>query len=167
MTLKTLYIYQRERFPVLKNGLLILILSVSTLCFTRVLRNNYESPSLEEAVIVFVIMFIFFLQLRIADEFKDFEEDMKYRTYRPVPRGLVSLKELRNAGITGFFIQLVLILLFNKDVLIIFFIVYLYILLMTKEFFIPEWLNQHQGLYMISHMIIMILFHLFKKTFTI
>ena len=79
MTLKTLYIYQRERFPVLKNGLLILILSVSTLCFTRVLRNNYEFPSLEEAVIVFVIMFIFFLQLRIADEFKDFEELSDFR----------------------------------------------------------------------------------------
>ena len=161
MTLKTLYIYQKERFPVLKNGLLILILSVSTLCFTRVLRNNYESPSLEEAVIVFVIMFIFFLQLRIADEFKDFEEDMKYRAYRPVPRGLVSLKELRNIGIAGFFIQLAFILLFNKDVLIIFFIVYLYILLMTKEFFVPEWLNKHQAVYMISHMIIMLLFHLF------
>ena len=161
MTLKTLYIYQRERFPVLKNGLLILILSVSTLCFTRVLRNNYEFPSLEEAVIVFVIMFIFFLQLRIADEFKDFEEDMKYRAYRPVPRGLVSLKELRNMGIAGFFIQLALILLFNKEVLIIFFIVYLYILLMTKEFFVPEWLNKHQAVYMISHMIIMLLFHLF------
>ena len=144
MTLKTFYIYQKERFPVLKNGLLILILSISTLCFARILQNNYKFPTLGEAAVVFVIMFIFFLQLRIADEFKDFEEDMKYRAYRPVPRGIISLKELRNIGIAGFFIQLALILFFNKDVLIIFFIVYLYILLMTKEFFIPEWLNQHQ-----------------------
>ena len=161
MTLKTFYIYQKERFPVLKNGLLILILSISTLCFARILQNNYKFPTLGEAAVVFVIMFIFFLQLRIADEFKDFEEDMKYRAYRPVPRGIISLKELRNIGIAGFFIQLALILFFNKDVLIIFFIVYLYILLMTKEFFIPEWLNKHQAVYMISHMIIMILFHLF------
>ena len=34
------------------------------------------------------------LQLRLADEFKDFEEDSRYRPYRPVPRGLVSLRDL-------------------------------------------------------------------------
>ena len=161
MTLKTLYIYQKERFPVFKHGLLILILSVSTLCFVQILQNNFVFPALKDIIIVFVIMFIFFLQLRIADEFKDFEEDMKYRAYRPVPRGLVTLKELRNIGIGGFLIQVILILLFNKNVLIIFCLVYLYMLLMTKEFFVPEWLNKHQAVYVFSHMIIMILFHLF------
>ena len=161
MTFKTLYIYQKERFPVMKNGLLILILSVSTLCFAQILQNNFVFPAVKNMIIVFIIMFIFFLQLRIADEFKDFEEDMKFRAYRPVPRGLISLNELRNIGIGGFLLQIVLILVFNKNVLIIFFIVYLYMLLMTKEFFVPEWLNRHQAVYVFSHMIIMILFHLF------
>ena len=38
-----------------------------------------------------VTSFLSFLQLRIADEFKDFDEDSRYRPYRPVPRGLVTL----------------------------------------------------------------------------
>jgi 4-hydroxybenzoate polyprenyltransferase len=161
MTLKALYIYQKERFPVLKNGLLILILSLATLCFSKILQNDFIFPSVKEITVVFIIMFVFFLQLRIADEFKDFEEDSRYRPYRPVPRGIVTLTELRNAGIAGFLIQFLLILLFNRSVLIIFFVVYLYMFFMTKEFFVPEWLNGHQAVYMLSHMIIMVLFHLF------
>ena len=161
MTLKALNIYQKERFPVLKNGLLILILSVSTLCFSGILQNNFTFPKFSEIIIVFIIMFIFFLQLRIADEFKDFEEDSKYRPYRPVPRGVITLSELRNIGIYGFLLQILLIYLFNKDIFIIFFIVYFYMFLMTKEFFVHKWLNEHQAVYMFSHMLVMILFHLF------
>ena len=52
MTLKTLYIYQKERFPVFKHGLLILILSVSTLCFVQILRNNFVFPALKDIIIV-------------------------------------------------------------------------------------------------------------------
>ena len=43
---------------------------------------------------------VFFLQLRIADEFKDFAEDSRFRPYRPVPRGLVTLTELGWVGVT-------------------------------------------------------------------
>ena len=37
---------------------------------------------------------LFFL-LRLFDEFKDAEDDAKYRPYRAVPRGLVTFGELR------------------------------------------------------------------------
>jgi len=43
----------------------------------------------------FATVLLFFLQLRIADEFKDYEEDRRCRPHRPVPRGLVSLGELK------------------------------------------------------------------------
>ena len=53
---------------------------------------------------------LFFLQLRIADEFKDFEDDARYRPYRPVPRGLVTLRELAWVGVGAAAIQLALAL---------------------------------------------------------
>ena len=54
----------------------------------------------------FATAFLFFLQLRIADEFKDFEEDSRYRPYRPVPRGLVRLRELGWLGAAAACLQL-------------------------------------------------------------
>ena len=44
---------------------------------------------------MFIVTFLQFLMVRIVDEFKDYEEDCKYRPYRPVPRGLIKLKELK------------------------------------------------------------------------
>ena len=44
--------------------------------------------------------------LRIADEHKDFEEDSKYSSYRPVQRGLVTLRELRTIGIALILLQI-------------------------------------------------------------
>ena len=38
-------------------------------------------------ITMFVVAFLQFLMVRIIDEFKDYEEDKKYRPYRPVPRG--------------------------------------------------------------------------------
>ena len=59
-------------------------------------------------LIAFVSCLLFFAQLRIADEFKDIDEDTRYRPYRPVPRGLVRLAELRNVFIGAAVIQLLL-----------------------------------------------------------
>ena len=88
------WVYQRERFPVVAHGVLIAAFSFSAVSFSRLLRGDVTLPSPATAATAFVTAFLFFLQLRLADEFKDFEEDSRYRPYRPVPRGLVTLREL-------------------------------------------------------------------------
>ena len=90
--------YQRERFPILAHGILIASFSFSAVCFSSLLRGQTELPRLSSIFVAFVTAFLFFLQLRIADEFKDFEEDARYRPYRAVPRGLVTLRELGGLG---------------------------------------------------------------------
>ena len=152
--------YQKERFPVLKYAVLVFILTFSTMCFGQLIQGTKSFPGIIKVIVTFLIIYIFFMQLRIADEFKDYDEDMKYRPYRPVPRGLVSLKELRSIGVINFFIQLLLVIFFEQHLIWIFFSVYIYFFLMSKEFFISEWLNRHQVIYMFSHMVIMIFFHL-------
>ena len=87
------WVYQRERFPILAHGPLIAAFSVSAVSYSALLRGQSSLP-LDGTLLAFGTAFLFFLQLRIADEFKDFEDDSRYRSYRPVPRGLVKLSEL-------------------------------------------------------------------------
>src|SRR5262249_4792247 len=68
--------------------------SFSAVCFSMLLRGDVSWPDPKTLLVAYGTAFLFFLQLRIADEFKDFEEDSRYRPYRAVPRGLVTLREL-------------------------------------------------------------------------
>ena len=88
-------IYQSSRFPILKHSLLILAFSSSAVSFSAITAGQ-NTAELMSYIVAFITCILFFLQLRIADEFKDYEEDCLYRSYRPVPQGIITLKELRN-----------------------------------------------------------------------
>lgn len=149
------WIYQRERFPIVAHGLLIAAFSVSALGFSSLLRGQSHLPPLGILIAAFCSSFLFFLQLRIADEFKDFEDDLRYRPYRPVPRGLIRLPELGRVGLCAVAIQMILALLVDVRLVAILVVVWAYLGLMTKEFFVRDWLKRHPVVYMTSHMLIM------------
>src|SRR5580658_10731690 len=102
------WIYQRERFPVFAHTPIIAAFSLSAVSYSALIRGAHHLPAWQPCVVAFASSFLFFLQLRIADEFKDFEEDSRYRPYRAVPRGLVTLRELGVLGAGAAAIQLVL-----------------------------------------------------------
>ena len=148
------WIYQAERFPVLGNGLLIAAFSFSAVSFSMLLRGVNSFPALKTVIVCFSSAFFSFLQLRLADEFKDFDEDSRYRPYRPVPRGLVRLREL---GILWFLtgaIQLGLAIWLNLGLVPLLLLVWAYLGLMSKEFFVRVWLKAHPVTYMWTHMLI-------------
>ncbi len=149
------WVYQRERFPIFAHGLLIAAFSVSAMGFSSLLRKQTHLPPLPTLAAGFVSSFLFFLQLRITDEFKDREDDARYRPYRAVPRGLVKLRELAVVGIAAAAIQLVLALLVYPRLAIILIVVWGYLGLMTREFFVRDWLKRHPVVYMATHMLIM------------
>jgi len=91
------WIYQRERFPLFGNGLVIASFSVSAIAFSALARGQSHLPGGAIRIAGFVSSFLMFLMLRLADEFKDAGDDVAWRPYRPVPRGLVSLRELRGS----------------------------------------------------------------------
>jgi len=147
--------YQRERFPVFAHGALIAAFSFSAVSYSALLRGASLFPKPGAIVAAFITSFIFFLQLRIADEFKDSEEDARYRPYRPVPRGLVTLRELGAAGSLGASIQLGLALALAPALGLWLALVWLYLGLMSKEFFAREWLKARPITYLWTHMLIM------------
>ena len=152
--LSRFWIYQAERFPVFGNGLLIAAFSFSAVSFSMLLRGVNTWPALNTVIVCFVSAFFSFLQLRLADEFKDFGEDSRYRPYRPVPRGLVSLRELGILWALTGALQLGLAIWLNPALVPLLLIVWTYLGLMSKEFFVRDWLKAHPITYMWTHMLI-------------
>ena len=155
------WVYQRERFPVLVHGPLIAAMSSSAVSVSSVLRSGAEFPAAGSLLVAFATTLLFFLQLRVADEFKDRETDARYRPYRAVPRGLVSLRELGTVAAVGAILQLGLALWLQPSLALLLAAVWVYLGLMWKEFFARQYLTAHPITYLWSHMLILPLITLY------
>lgn len=154
-----LWLYQAERFPVVKHGVLIAAFGASAACLSALLRG--AAPGWLSIIVAVLVLFGLFFQLRVADEHKDNEDDTKYRPERPVPRGLVTLGELRGVAIGVGVAQVALTAWLDWRLLGLLALVWAYMAVMTKEFFVPAWLKKRPVIYMVSHMAIMPLIDLY------
>jgi 4-hydroxybenzoate polyprenyltransferase len=155
------WIYQRERFPIFAHTPIIVAFSLSAVSYSALLRGATALPGWKPCIVAFSCSFLTFLQLRLADEFKDFEEDSMYRPYRPVPSGLIRLRELAWVWAVCMALQFVLVLWLAPHLLYLLVITWIYLGLMSKEFFAARWLKARPILYMITHMAIMPLADMF------
>ena len=158
------WIYQQERFPLLAHGPLVIVFCLAVMLFSA-LQQGDALPDITRIAGAVISTLILFFQLRVADEFKDFEIDAKFRPHRAVPRGLVSLHELARLAFAGAAIQFLIALFIDVGLLPILIGVWAYIGLMTKEFFVPEWLLRNPTIYLISHMLVMPLIAFYVSTF--
>jgi len=156
--------YQKERFPLAQFLPMMLAFGFSGISFSMHLVNPYASPadlSVLQYITAGVVTLTWFMLMRIADEHKDFDEDSKYRPYRPVQRGLVVLKELRTIGVILVLMQICLSIWVGLPLLITLGIAYIWFILITAEFFAPKWLKKHLTIYLLSHMMILPLINLY------
>ena len=138
--IKKWYTYQKERFPVATYGMYIFSIVFGTFCFA--IDKTYN-PNWIMFLPMFAVAFLQFLIVRIVDEFKDYEEDAKYRPYRPVPRGLVTLKELGILGGICAAVQVGITAILNLKGLIFLGLVWLFFGVMSKSFFIKKLVDKH------------------------
>lgn len=162
--MKRFWIYQRERFPVLTHGIVIAAFSASAVAFSAFARHA-PLPHWWLLVCGFASSFVFFAQMRVADEWKDAEDDAKYRPYRPVPRGLVTLRELLWIAIAGGVLQLTIALIVSPRVIPLLLGVWAYFALMSREFFIGRWLRAHPVAYIGTHMAIVPMIDFYVSSF--
>lgn len=155
------WVYQRERFPLAAHGPLIAAFSFCAVSFSHMLRQAPGLPAWPGVLVAFITCLIFFIQLRIADEFKDYADDLRWRPYRPVQRGLVRLRELGVLFALGCVIQLGLAVWLEVRLVAVLLIAWLYLAGMCREFGLGERLKQRPLLYMVSHMMIMPLVDLY------
>ena len=149
------WIYQKERFPLQQYLPLVAAFTFSASGYSALSGGRTDLVGAWVMAVGIATSFGLFFLLRLFDEFKDAEDDAKYRPYRAVPRGLVTFGELRvlilgiiasviaaNACVASWLLAPLALSL-------------VYLLLMWREFFVPAWLRRHPVVYMLSHMMVM------------
>ena len=149
------WIYQKERFPLQQYLPIVAAFTFSASGYSIMSGGRTGLIGWWVMAAGIATSFGLFFLLRLFDEFKDAEDDAKYRPYRAVPRGLVSFGELRALilGVIAFMVAAnacVAPALLAPLALSIG-----YLLIMWREFFVPAWLRRHPVVYMLSHMMVM------------
>ncbi len=148
------WIYQTERFPLKKTVPLLLVFSAASICVSARLADR-PLPEWPAFAAGFVLAMALFFQMRVCDEFKDAEDDRRYRPDRPIPRGLVSKREVLGWGLLTVPLSVAAVWLWYPPVLWLLGLVWIWLGAMTVEFGAPAWLKARPVLYLLSHMAIM------------
>lgn len=155
MTLgQRLWIYQAERFPLVKTVPLLACFSAASITLSAVLSGR-PLPNISAYIIGFLLVFFLFFQLRVADEVKDSEDDAKYRPERPIPRGVVTLGLIVVFGVVTIPLGIILALLHGAGLVWLLLLTWTWLAAMTFEFGVPVWLKARPVAYLLSHMAIM------------
>jgi hypothetical protein len=154
MTLSSLWTYQKERFPLAKTAPLLAVFSAASICVSAELAGR-PLPGKGAFVAGFVIAMALFFQMRVCDECKDLADDRLYRPDRPIPRGLVSLRLIVSLGVATVPITALAAWLWHPPVLWLLALVWLWLIAMSFEFGVPDWLKARPVIYLVSHMAIM------------
>lgn len=155
-----LWIYQAERFPLLKTAVLLAAFSAASINVSAFLSGR-SLPGAATYVVAFVVLFVIFFQLRAFDELKDADDDRRYRPERPIPRGLVSLRFVLRLAAALVPIAIAASWALSPWLLLPLAGVWAWLALMTAEFGVPDWLKARPMLYLVSHMLIMPLIDLY------
>lgn len=124
-------------------------------------------PDLSSMLTASVALFLFLLRLRIFDEFKDHAHDMLHYPERPLPRGLVSKRELRLLLLLVWGGELICVFIGGYGVAAVYGIALAYSLLMYKEFFLRSWLRERFTLYVVSHELLVIPLYCYIASFAV
>lgn len=153
-------VYLKERFP-----LVVYLIVAGGITFSGLWLYG-SRPSVLPIVLTLYGLLIFFFELRLMDELKDYQKDLTAHPQRPLPRGLLSIEEVKRAifGVAvsmGVFALLLAALGFFPAA-VTYLAITLYLLGMFFEFFIGRWLNDRPLTYALSHQFILVLLCVFS-----
>lgn len=161
-SMKNILIFIKERVPVIPNLILAFGLYFSA---KEVIDVNFYPY---DFYLIFAVLVAFITELRFMDEIKDFEKDKVAHPDRPLPRGLVTLKQVSSLMYIGFAILLGLMIpsymIYGKVATVLLGIVNLWLFLMYKEFFLGDKLAKSPLIYAITHQLIIVPIILFATT---
>ena len=129
------YIY--ERFNLVTYPLFILAIFFSAIALANVKFSLVF-------LLLPILLFLYFLRIRIYDDIKDYKIDVKLRPNRPLPRGLVNKRELLILTWILLIIELIIILILSLNLLIFYLLVVFFTLITYREFFIGNFLRKNR-----------------------
>ncbi len=167
--LKRLHVYFKERYPIIPRLILGLIVFLE-IHFIILLNQGVSwgqfSIGIQECVGAFTV-FAFLLWLRVADDLKDFETDKRLFPDRPLPSGRVYKKDIVIACIIVQAVTVVLNVIFMRDNIFSFIVLYIYGYLMSKWFFQKSKIQPSLPLALVTHNPVQAIINLYIITFTI
>ena len=127
--------------------------------FVFTLANGlyFKLPDQEFPLIPFLgallLMLSAFFRLRLFDEIKDYQVDLKINPTRPLARGIISISQVKKIIGLLIFLEMLLTLSMDQNIFLIHTLAIAYSLLMYEEFFIGDWLSPKLTLYAVTHTI--------------
>lgn len=144
----------KERVPVVAN----LILALGLIFSVGALNSTYLDFS--DAFFIGMTLMAFIIELRFMDEIKDFEKDKVAHPDRPLPRGLVTPRQVMNLIYLTFFILTVCtglsFVLYGTMAGGFLLTTIFWMILMYKEFFMEKTLGKSPIIYAITHQVIIV-----------
>lgn len=151
-------VYIKERFPL--PAVLLFASGYAAVTIGTALSVNLWQDNLMAAIKLTLLITVcftgFLLRQRVVDEFKDAVHDAKYFPDRPYSRGLITKKQLIGLGLFALILELYAVM--SLGMTLFYLPVFLFSLLMAKEFFMSVFLQKHFTLYFLFHECIFILF---------
>jgi 4-hydroxybenzoate polyprenyltransferase len=144
--------FTKERFGPVSHLTMIIVFLVA-----HILVAKSYMP-LKAQGLDFLVLFIgvtaFYFKLRLYDEVKDYELDLVINVTRPLPRGLLGLKDMYRGMLVCIVVELVCFYTQGPQSLVSMIIAILYSLVMYKEFFIAEKIRPFLTTYALVHTIV-------------
>lgn len=106
---------------------------------------------------VFFLMLSFFFRMRLFDEIKDYEVDLKVNPQRPLARGVLTVDQVKIGLLVLIFFEIALASSLGVSALLIHATAIGYSLLMYEEFFIGNFLRPHLTTYAVTHTFVSVL----------
>jgi 4-hydroxybenzoate polyprenyltransferase len=139
----------KERFhPALYIPTVFLFTWFNVIVFTR--RSASDTPwSL--MLFLFVPVLLFFFRLRLFDEIKDYETDLKINPTRPLARGILSVSQVKVMLLLLIAVELIWVYKISPLGFFFYIAAVMYSLMMYEEFFVGDFLRPHLTTYAITH----------------
>lgn len=151
--MKNLYIYTKERFPILPALLFSMLFG-----FVGISYVSKPDISIGHIIATALMIFLFLLRIRLWDEIKDFNYDSKHHGSRPLQKGILSLLNIKKMAMIVLGVEFLIQFFLSYHAFIIFLIAFIYSFLMFKNFYIKDFENKSFLLYLLSHQIVFFIY---------
>lgn len=119
-----------------------------------------ESFTTIKVVLAFVGTTVFFFKLRCFDEVKDLDLDLKINPTRPLPRGLLSVFDMKDSILLCILVENIIFYSISTFAGVSMSLASLYSIIMYKEFFLGDWFRDKLTSYATAHTLVTILLSL-------
>lgn len=164
--IKRLHIYFKERYPIFAR---LLLAAIVFLEIHFIILLNYGVTDfrigVQELVGAYTV-FAFLLWLRVADDLKDYETDMRLFPDRPLPSGRTTKKDIIIMCVIAQVIAGILNLIFMNNIWF-FVILYIYGFLMSKWFFQRSKIQPSLPLALVTHNPVQMFINIYIISFTV